>query len=161
MTYTDRADNPAPVPNTAPLTTTPSPTTTPPLPTTSFPPSTTTPSKVLVIKYIDNTGYIDIDGQKIWDGDVDEPSDEVDVSVNPAKVASVGVAKIALSESGGKDICQAAIEKEAPSEISMGQVQDDKGFCAESRGGHIAYIRYKNLVAQDDHFFQFELTVYT
>ena len=44
----------------------------------------------------------------------------------------------------------------------MGQVQDGKGFCAESRGGHIAYIRYKNLVAQDgDHFFQIELTVYT
>jgi len=130
-------------------------------PTTTPPPSSTATSKVLVIKYIDNTGYIDIDRQKTWDGDVIEPSGEVDVSVNPRRVASVGVARIALSESGGKDTCQAAIEREAPDEISMGQVQDDKGFCAESRGGRIAYIRFKNLVAQDnDHFFQFELIVY-
>jgi hypothetical protein len=161
MTYAGRADEPGPVPGTTAPPTTAPPLTTTPLPTTTLPPSTTTPSKVLVIKYIDNTGYIDIDRQKTWAGDVDEPSGEVDVSVNPRRVASEGVARIALSESGGKDTCQAAIEREAPAEISMGQVQDDKGFCAQSRGGRIAYIRFMNLVPQDgDHFFQFGLTVY-
>jgi hypothetical protein len=138
------------------------PTTTPPPPTTAPPPPNTTPkSEVLVVKYIDNTGYIDVDGRKTWGGDVDEPSDEVDISVNPERVASVGVARIALSESGGKEICQTAIDREAPAEISMGQVEDDKGFCAVSRGGHVAYIQFMNLAAQSgDHFFQFRLTVY-
>jgi hypothetical protein len=158
--WTSTAETADPRPNvTTPPSTIPSPSTsTPPPP----PPSSTSPpSKVLVVKYIDNTGYIDIDGQKTWGGDVDEPSGEVDISVNPEKVASEGVAKIALSESGGKESCQAAIEREAPADISMGQVQDDKGFCAESRGGRVAYIRFKNLVAEDDdHFFQFALTVY-
>lgn len=127
-------------------------------------PSSATPTTgfdgVLVVKYVDNTGYLDIDGHRTWGGDEDQ-TDDVDVAVTSVKVQAEGVARIALSESGGKTTCLAAIAREAPSEISMGQVQDDRGFCAMSRGGKVAYIRYMTLASKDgDHHLQFRLTVY-
>lgn len=56
------------------------------------------------------------------------------------------VAPIALSRMLGKSACVTAIRHEAPKAISMGQVQDDGGFCAQSNEGRIAYIRFMNLI---------------
>jgi hypothetical protein len=117
--------------------------------------------KVKVIRYIDNTGYIDLDGMKVYPGDEDEPQDEVDIAVNPKRWSSRNAAAIALSESGGKETCEQAIARETPDYISMGQVQDDKGFCAFSRGGHYAYVELLRLTSQDnDHILQVKLSVY-
>jgi len=81
--------------------------------------------------------------------------------VNTEKVASVSVAKVALATKGGKAACEVAIAREAPTEISMGQVQNDKGFCAQSGDGVIAYVELLNLVAEnDDHTVQFRVTTY-
>jgi hypothetical protein len=88
----------------------PGPSVTPTSPPTSVAVSSPTPvaaaefNGVLVIGYIDNTGYLDIDGHKVWGGDKDEPSDAVDIGVDPAKVRAQGVARIALSEAGAKQL---------------------------------------------------------
>ncbi|GAA4466505.1 hypothetical protein GCM10023170_077520 [Phytohabitans houttuyneae] len=117
--------------------------------------------KDFVVQYIDNTGHIDLDEPRSWNGDMDENQGVVDIAVTPGKVASENFAKIALSEAGGKAACLDAISQEAPKEISMGQVQDDEGFCAISDHGLVAYVKFLDLVAGNgDHAIRIRVTAY-
>jgi hypothetical protein len=84
-----------------------------------------------------------------------------DVSINPNRVGSENFAKIALSKPATKAGCQAAIKQEAPDTISVGQIQNDAGFCAESSEGLVAYITLKDIrAANADHAALLHVTAY-
>jgi hypothetical protein len=113
------------------------------------------------IRYINFTGYLELDEPRVWNGDQHENPEVVDVAFTPDKVVPKNVAKVALSSDGGKNVCEAAIEREAPDEISMGQVENDKGFCALSDNDLVAYVSLKAIAnADDDHLVRIQVTAY-
>ena len=137
------------------------PTPTPPTATVSTPPSTSSP--VFVVRYIDKTGYIDLDGMKVYDGGEDAPIDDVDIAVYPEGCfIPRNAAGISPSKSGGKETCEQAIAQDTPDDISMRQAEVDKGFCAYSRGGRYAYVELLRLTYEEyNHvFIQVRLSVY-
>jgi hypothetical protein len=133
---------------------------TPPTATASTPPSTS--SSLFVVRNIEKTGYIDLDGMKGYDGGEDAPKDDVDIVVNTKGWVPRNAAAISPSKSGGKDICEQAIATDTPDDLNMKSVEVDKGFCAYSRGGHYAYVELLRRTHEDyDHIVvQVKLSVY-
>jgi hypothetical protein len=99
---------------------------------------------------------------KGYGGDEDAPKDDVDIVVNAKGWIPRNAAAISQSKSGGKATCEQAIAADTPDDLSMRQVEVDKGFCAYSRGGHYAYVELLRLTHEDyDHIVvQVRLSVY-
>ena len=113
------------------------------------------------LSYIENTGYLELDEPRAYNGDEEEPAQYVDLAFDPTRVQARGVAQLALSEVGGREACERAIEGEAPAEIAMGQVQDDKGFCARSGEELVAYVKLLNVVKdKSDYTVKVRVTAY-
>ncbi|MFK4085015.1 hypothetical protein ACI2LF_12950 [Kribbella sp. NPDC020789] len=138
----------------------------PPSPRPSTPPSP--PARIrydkdFTILYIDNTGYLDLDKPAAWNADQDENANTVDLAINPTRVIRRTFGTVAPSRTGTKPACTIALNTHpasAATGISMAQLRRDRGFCARSATGTIAYIRFINLRAGDDDAIQLHVTAY-
>ncbi|MFG2045157.1 hypothetical protein [Dactylosporangium sp. NPDC048998] len=143
----------------------------PPTTPSATPPSSVPPSPPAVdmieydqdmpVNYVDNTGHLDLDAPHAWGGDEDEDTKTTDLAITKDQVSSENATKIAASRAGGKIACEQAIGSAGKELLTMQQIRDDMGYCAQTSAGLVVYIRLVDVKPQDnDHQVIFHITAY-
>jgi hypothetical protein len=104
--------------------------------------------RTFTIPFIENTGWLDLDEPRVWRGDEDENQEAADVGFSPKRVTAKGTANVAVIPQEGMSACSVKFA-DPQREITMGQVENDKGFCARSKEGVFAHIELVQLVTED------------